>query len=473
VSNVIYRKYRSKTFSDLLGQNDLVSIIRESIKTKRIANAYLFTGPRGTGKTSTARIFAKAINCSNFLEKLEPCNECQSCIKINNNSSLDIIEIDAASNRGIDEIRDLKEKVNFLPVELTYKIYIIDEAHMLTIEAFNALLKTLEEPPSNVIFILATTEVNKIPITILSRVQRFDFNLAEVNIIVHKLNNILKNEGIDFESESLEIIANYANGSFRDAETILEKLISFKENNIITVSQTQKMLGYAESDFVDKICYGIINDSRNEVLGLLKKLENKGVNLSILNKQLLEKSRLLLLDSIQKNNNITKIMSTFISELININQKINLIPLPILLFEIMVIKLTTDKLVDQNQKNQDDNSVFIENKLMLNKSNLETNWGLIVKNISKISPHLAAFLSQAVIKNVDKGIIYLEVKFEFHKKKIMSEESYKLLFKEIEGLYGNDIKSIKCILNNIKIEYNEDKINEDDTNKILVESIFN
>ena len=220
----IYRKYRPATFESLLGQDLTVKILKEAAREDRLAHAYLLAGPRGTGKTTSARLIAKIANCEtrandgNFKKKGEPCNKCGPCNEINEGRGLDVIEIDAASNRGIDEIRNLKESVRVSPASFRRKVFIIDEAHMLTKDAFNALLKTLEEPPPYVIIILATTEPDKIPATISSRTQQFYFKRALVNQIVGKLEEIAKKEKIQVSNEALELIAASAEGSFRDAE---------------------------------------------------------------------------------------------------------------------------------------------------------------------------------------------------------------------------------------------------------------
>jgi len=211
MSQVLYRKYRPQSFSEIKGQEQVIPLLIESIIKDKISHAYLFSGPRGCGKTTVARLMAKAVNCLNFKDQKDVCtvvkgNECTYCKSIDSGNNMDITEMDAASNRGIEEIRSLKDTVNFMPSFLKRKVYIIDEAHMLTKEAFNALLKTLEEPPEHVIFILATTESNKLPITILSRVTRFDFKFGEQNEIIEKLNYIVQQEDIHIDTEGLEMI---------------------------------------------------------------------------------------------------------------------------------------------------------------------------------------------------------------------------------------------------------------------------
>jgi DNA polymerase-3 subunit gamma/tau len=282
---VVARRYRPQDFSQLIGQGQVSKALANAITTNRVGHAYLFTGARGVGKTSTARIFAKALNCVNG-PTTSPCGVCDICQGIASGSDVDCLEIDGASNRGIDEIRQLRSNVNVRPSRARFKIYIIDEVHMLTNQAFNALLKTLEEPPEHVKFIFCTTEADKIPITVLSRCQRFDFAPIEMKSIIERLAHICQNEGIEAEPEALQIIARRAAGSMRDSQSLLEQLLSFGGENI-TVNDVHSLLGTAHSSRLASIANCI---ARRDAAAALREVEtavNEGVDLGALTEQLL------------------------------------------------------------------------------------------------------------------------------------------------------------------------------------------
>ncbi len=289
----LYRRWRPHGFSDLVGQEHVVTTLSNAILTHRVAHAYLLTGPRGTGKTSIAKILAKALNCEN-LQDANPCDECSSCKRINEGVFMDVMEIDAASNRGIDEIRDLREKVKFAPAEGKYKIYIIDEVHMLTAEAFNALLKTLEEPPQSVVFILATTEVHKIPLTILSRCQRFDFKRFTISEIKGRLQQILDAEKAQYTGEALELIAEHAEGGMRDAVSLLEQVLAHSRE-MVRESDVRAILGLIDEEEIVRIAQALNSRDTAGALQILSEISLNGKDLFQFGRSLVQYYRNTLL----------------------------------------------------------------------------------------------------------------------------------------------------------------------------------
>ena len=290
----LYRKYRSQTFGQLVGQEVIATTLRQAVEQGKISHAYLFSGPRGTGKTSVAKIFAKAMNCPNQ-KGGEPCNDCYICEAITNGSLEDVIEIDAASNNGVDEIRDIRDKSTYAPSLAPHKVYIIDEVHMLSTGAFNALLKTLEEPTENVVFILATTELHKIPATILSRVQRFEFKSIKTPAIQDHLKAVLDKEGIDYEEEAVAIIARRAEGGMRDALSILDQALSLTAGAQLTTATAEEITGSISQEALDLYVAALSAQDATAALDQLNLIFDNGKNMARFVTDLLQYLRDLLI----------------------------------------------------------------------------------------------------------------------------------------------------------------------------------
>jgi len=299
MSNIaLYRKYRPQNFANFIGQDVIRQTLMNAVESDSIAHSYLFTGPRGTGKTSAARLIAKALNCTNLKDGYEPCDACDFCTSIRDGSLIDVIEIDAASNRGIDEIRDLREKIKFSPTSAKTKVYIIDEVHMLTKEAFNALLKTLEEPPEHAYFVLATTELHKIPETIISRCQRFDFKRLDKKMLLTRLIFIAEKEGVEFEEDALKLIAKASDGGMRDAISTFEQMIADKK---ITLENVEKNLGITDNQAVIDLLQFIQDEDVTAALDILHDIYSAGHDLTQFNKDILGGLRAKLLEAVKHN----------------------------------------------------------------------------------------------------------------------------------------------------------------------------
>jgi DNA polymerase-3 subunit gamma/tau len=320
-SQVFYRKWRPQTLAGIIGQEHVTQTLLNALANERVSHAYLFCGPRGTGKTTTARGLAKAVNCLNN-GKGEPCNECAMCRAITDGNALDVIEVDAASNRGIDEMRDLREKINYAPNQARYKVYIIDEVHMLTKEASNAVLKTLEEPPPHIIFILATTEVHKLLPTILSRCQRFDFRRHTVPNIVSVLTEVGKNEGITAEPEALKLIAKAATGSMRDALNLLQQAYTFYGKEI-SLQQARDLLGISGDRRYRELAKYLVENDVAAGVQVINSANTDGIDLRQFNRELVEYLRMLLLIKTDSNESL-ELTAEDIAELKDLATRVSL-----------------------------------------------------------------------------------------------------------------------------------------------------
>lgn len=530
----LYRKYRPTNFSSIVGQDVIVDILKNSIINNKVSHAYLFTGPRGTGKTSTAKILAHAVNCLNFTNDI--CGECSICKSLDLNDN-DIVEIDAASNNGVDEIRSLRDNVNLMPAFCKYKIYIIDEVHMLSTGAFNALLKTLEEPPSHVIFILATTEPNKIPLTILSRCQRFDFNKINMNDLVSRLKYIVNEEGRVVSDNILEQIAKISDGGLRDAINLLDQVLSLPDENI-NIDEVEKLSGKISTQSVYELFSYIINNDLVSILNFSTYMFDNGKNYKDLADSMLsflrdisintevpnyfDKSYSDLLSKISISfNNLIK-MSSIINELLkelknSNNQK--------MLFEIYVFQMcnilknvdkvevintsinnnknvnikndkneninieTKQNLIDSDLKDIRINNVFSgANKEILNSVN--SKYYLINDYISNKKYNMVSILlsSGRIVVASDKYLLFSfknksdVLKFDSIYKqieqflKIIYDESYKIVAvsdKEWEEMKNNYINNIKNKISYVFIEENDVKLEMSENSNALENSALN
>jgi DNA polymerase-3 subunit gamma/tau len=339
----LYRKYRSQTFGDLVGQDATSRALQGAIISGRVSHAYLFSGSRGTGKTSAARLLAKALNCTGrSRDSAEPCNQCQSCIEVTAGSALDLIEIDAASNRGIDEIRDLREKVNLAPALGRFKVYIIDEAHMLTEPAFNALLKTLEEPPAHVVFVLCTTDAQKIPLTVIGRCQQFVFRRHSEEQITSRLNHIAKSEGVKVDPDAMQLIARTAQGSMRDAVGLLDQLVPLASGQI-SLESARSLLGIADPRLLDSLLDHVLAGEAAEALTELSRVYAAGAELRQVVRGLMESCRDRLVAALVRRDQATaRRMSNVLDALLHLDGEVRRHAEPRFLVEATLTRLAVD-----------------------------------------------------------------------------------------------------------------------------------
>jgi DNA polymerase-3 subunit gamma/tau len=459
----LYRKYRSQTFDDVIGQQPIVQTLKNAITKNRLAHAYLFSGPRGTGKTSVARILAKALNCRSGPTD-SPCSKCDTCTRIRDGHSVDVIEIDAASNRGIDEIRDLREKVRYVPTEGKYKVYIIDEVHMLTSEAFNALLKTLEEPPSHVIFVLATTESQKVPLTISSRCQRLDFARIPLLMIMDQLKKIAKSEGFSVEDKALNLIARSSEGSMRDAISLLDQLISFS-GKTIKFDDVSLVLGSVNEEFLFLILDSIEKGDMASSLSLIEKAVADGGSVLQITRDILGHVRYILLAKLGSESIIDlpeeyigrlrsdagRFSIESLKELIKVFSRAELDmkwhPHPRLILEVAVVEAGSfaPKPAASAPKPEAPTAPQAEGDRFLQ---LKGKWGAVLESVKKKSLFAYVSLHEGVPLKVDeKGSLVIAFKkgFSFHRERLLEKANKSAVETALFEVAGNSVP-IECVI---------------------------
>ncbi|WP_099467440.1 DNA polymerase III subunit gamma/tau [Konateibacter massiliensis] len=377
----LYRKFRPLEFEDVKGQEHIVTTLKNQIKFDRIGHAYLFCGTRGTGKTTVAKIFAKAVNCEHPIDG-SPCNECETCKAINTGSSLNVIEIDAASNNGVDNIREIRDEVSYSPTSGKYKVYIIDEVHMLSIGAFNALLKTLEEPPSYVIFILATTEAHKIPITILSRCQRYDFKRIAIEAIYGRLKELSDKEQVEVEEKALRYIAKMGDGSLRDALSLLDQCIAFYLGKKLTYENALEVLGAVDTEVFSRMLRSTVNKDVLAAISQIDELIMQGRELSQFVSEFTWYLRNLML--VKTSDNIEEVLDVSSESLSRLKEESNMLELDVIMRYIRIFSELSNQVKYSTQKRVIIEITFIK----LCKPAMEINLDSLVDRISSIEKQL-------------------------------------------------------------------------------------
>ncbi len=474
----LYRKYRPTNFSEVVGRVAIKKILTEELRTEKIAHAYLFSGTRGTGKTTIARILAKSLNCENRdKETSEPCNNCKSCISINESRSQDLVEIDATSNRRIEEIRELREHVKYVPSSGTYKVYIIDEVHMLTPQAFNALLKTLEEPPAHVIFILATTELHKIPETIFSRCQHFSFGKLTLEEITNRLNYLIEQEKASIDNDVVQDIARRSGGALRDAESLLGQILSIGKDNI---TADDASLFLPKVGFRKTIAWlrSLVEKDANNALSSLNDLEEEGVNLVFFLQEALEIARQLVLysatvdkgrlklyfsdDEINEIENIVKLTSAnelrqLTVLLLRASQDMKLSPdLPILPIELAVVELcagdSSSKNISEPVKKESPKTKIIEpveapkqvdSVQAVTQHSLEEildGWGEVLTKAKDKSQALNFVLGVAQPVAINGSTLELGFKYRLQQEKVSEIKNRDIVETIIKEVYGTSYR---------------------------------
>ncbi|HAW50277.1 TPA: DNA polymerase III, subunit gamma and tau [bacterium] len=418
------RKYRPKSFDEVVGQEHITKTLINAVRAGRISPAYLFFGPRGCGKTSVARILAKCLNCKDGPSPV-CCCKCSSCLEIDNGSSLDVIEIDGASNRGIDQIRELREKIGYVPISGRYKVYIIDEVHMLTQEAFNALLKTLEEPPFHAIFVFATTEPYRLPKTIVSRTQGFEFRTIEKRAIKEHLLKITGLENFNIKPSAIETISKYAQGSLRDGEVILEQVALYKD--AADDNDVRMVLGICKEETVFLLIDTVKNKKTKDVLSIIREMIEKGFFSAQIIRDILEKLREMIVEAVENNREIEWYIKA--SEVLcEAQERIKRLPDEAdVILELSLVKLSQDGFLDVVHEED----VQIPKEIEIDKDSIMKVWDDILERVGEAKPTLKPVLSEAKIIDVSDGKITVSFDGKNTHRRIMEKDENKKIVEDI------------------------------------------
>ncbi len=474
----LYRKYRPKGFEEIAGEQEIVQTLKNSLKSNRLAHAYLFTGPRGVGKTSIARLMAKGVNCLTNGITDTPCNVCENCKEISMGNFLDLIEIDAASNRGIDEIRQLKEKINYSPTKGRKKVYIIDEVHMLTKEAFNALLKTLEEPPEHVLFILATTEPDKILPTIISRCQRYDFKSVNYRDMREKLLYIVDSEGYKIDEPSLVAIYEASSGSMRDSISILERLMINTEEKNIVIEKTEDVLGITPLKTIDLFIEAIENKNQSQGIELLEDIWKNSIDIELFFKDLAKRAK----DRIIKGDLETEKGLEIIDTIYDILSKFRHEEDKRLIGYVILNRLTerkekeviVEKIIEKVQEvdkttiDTFENEVEQEIMSKVTYDEVKKSWDRIIEEAKKVKMTFGAFLIKAYFKDFSNNTLSIGfAEDQGFAKNMMETEPYRSLFLDVVRKVLKSKVMIKYELK--EVNKNKDRVDNEDFSKKIID----
>ena len=483
----LYRKHRPQKFADVVGQDHIKTTLANALKQGTFSHAYVFAGPKGSGKTTTARLLAKALNCSgrDIATDIEPCEKCMSCTEVTKGQSMDVMEIDAASNRGIDEIRDLREKIKFAPTAGKYKVYVIDECHMLTKEAFNALLKTLEEPPAHAVFVLATTELHKVPATILSRAQLFDFKKAKIDEVMALLERVAKAQNIKIENEALQLTARLAYGAYRDALTLLDQVASIQTDGKITLAQVQLLLGQATEASVWELVEALSQKNRTAALKLVSDVYFEGKDMAYFVAEVTELLRKLILSQAELSDQfeaskeerikIESLAKSFSSaDLIITIQKLSAVlpqvkssvlgqlPLEMVVFELTENVNNEPRIINQEagqpaEKVVPKSEPIVELKpavkvVKMVSGSVAQKWSEVVKIVKENNNAIAAMLKDTIIREETDETVALSTKFKFQADQLCNSKIRPMIEAAILEASGKTVR-LSCEVDGaIKIE---------------------